>query len=224
MGIRYNAIMQFSTLFFDLDATLYSASNGLWDQIRNRIYTYMREEVGIPVEDIPSTRDHYWKTYGTTLEGLRIHHQVNPDHYLAFVHDIPLSDFLDPDPELLSTLTDLPQKLWVFTNADSNHARRVLKILNIENCFTGIVDLFALEFQVKPKPESYQTAMKMAGENDPSRCMMFDDLLTNLLPAKLLGFTTVLVGNKGIQNEADYHLGTIHEMREKLPQLWQGIE
>jgi pyrimidine 5'-nucleotidase len=224
IGIRYNAVMQFSTLFFDLDATLYSASNGLWDQIRNRIYIYMHEVVGLPMEDIPSTRDHYWKTYGTTLEGLRIHHQVKPDHYLDYVHDIPLSDYLDPDPDLLSTLTDLPQQLWVFTNADSGHARRVLRTLKVEDCFTGIVDLFALEFKVKPRPESYQTALKLAGEDDPTRCVMFDDLLHNLLPAKQMGFTTVLVGDNSIQNGADFYLGTIHEIREKLPQLWSGNE
>jgi putative hydrolase of the HAD superfamily len=213
--------MQFSTLFFDLDATLYPASNGLWDQIRNRIYQYMREEVGIVENDIPSTRDHYWKTYGTTLEGLRIHHQVEPDHYLAYVHDIALDEYLHPDPELLSILTDLPQQLWIFTNADKNHAIRVLKTLDVEDCFNGIVDLFALDFQVKPKPVSYQIAMKLAGEDDPSRCMMFDDLLHNLLPAKQVGFTTVLIGKNGSADETDYCLDRIHLIREKIPQLWQ---
>jgi putative hydrolase of the HAD superfamily len=216
--------MRFSTLFFDLDATLYPASNGLWDQIRLRIYKYMGEEVGIPEEDIPTTRDHYWKTYGTTLEGLQIHHQVKPDHYLAYVHDVPLADYLDPDPELRTTLTDLPQQLWVFTNADSSHAQRVLTALNIDDCFSGIVDLLALDFQFKPKPESYQIALKIAGENDPTRCVMFDDLLHNLLPAKKLGFTTILVGKNGTPSGADYYLGTIHEIREKLPQLWRGQE
>ena len=216
--------MQFSTLFFDLDATLYPASNGLWDQIRDRIYQYMREEVGIPEEDIPSTRDHYWKTYGTTLEGLRVHHRVKPDHYLAYVHDIPLAEYLDPDPELLSTLSDLPQQLWVFTNSDKDHANKVLQTLEIDDCFNGIVDLFALDFEVKPRPASYQIAMKMAGEDNPIRCMMFDDLLHNLLPAKQLGFTTVLVGKNHSQVETDYHLGSIHEIRDKLPHLWQGCE
>jgi pyrimidine 5'-nucleotidase len=215
--------MQFSTLFFDLDATLYPASNGLWDQIRIRIFRYMREEVGIPEQDIPSTRDHYWKTYGTTLEGLRIHHQVKPDHYLAYVHDIPLEEYLNPDPELLSTLVDLPQQLWVFTNADRNHAKRVLRTLKVEDCFNGIVDLFALEFQVKPKPASYQIAMKLAGEDDPSRCMMFDDLLHNLLPAKQMGFTTVLVGKDGSPDGIDYCLDTIHQIREMIPQLWKDM-
>ena len=126
-------------------------------------------------------------------------------------------------PELLSTLVNLPQQLWVFTNADINHAKRVLSTLKVEDCFNGIVDLFALEFQVKPKPASYQIAMKLAGEDDPSRCMMFDDLLHNLLPAKQMGFTTVLVGKDGSPDGIDYCLDTIHQIREMIPQLWKDM-
>ena len=118
--------MIFSTLFFDLDATLYPASNGLWEQIRLRIYQFMLEEIGISENEIPATRDKYWTTYGTTLEGLRIHHGVEPDEYLAYVHHLPLKDFLEPDPVLRNILTSLSQDLWIFTNADYRHAERVL--------------------------------------------------------------------------------------------------
>lgn len=34
--------MQFDTIFFDLDSTLYPESNGLWQVIRERIDLYMR--------------------------------------------------------------------------------------------------------------------------------------------------------------------------------------
>ena len=212
--------MHFTTLFFDLDATLYSASNGLWEQIRLRIYQFMREEVGIPEEIIPQTRDKYWKTYGTTLEGLRIHHQVVAEDYLKFVHNIPLEEYLDPDPTLRSLLNSLPQKRWVFTNADQDHAINVLGALGISDCFSGIVDLFAMNFQIKPRLGSYQTALKMAGDEDPSRCVLFDDLIQNLLPAKELGFSTSLVRENGKPAGVDYHLNSIHELREKMPHLW----
>ena len=112
-AIRYNAVMQISTLFFDLDATLYPASNGLWEQIRLRIFQYMEEVVGIPKDKIPETRDRYWKTYGTTLEGLRIHHQVEVDNYLSYVHDLPLENYLDDDPRLQEQLSSLPQDTLV---------------------------------------------------------------------------------------------------------------
>ncbi|MCD4803810.1 MAG: pyrimidine 5'-nucleotidase [Anaerolineales bacterium] len=212
--------MQFSTLFFDLDATLYPASNGLWEQIRLRIYKFMLEEIGIPEAEIPATRDKYWTTYGTTLEGLRIHHQVEPDDYLKFVHDLPLKDFLEPDPVLRGLLETLPQDLWVFTNADHHHASRVLTELGISDLFSGIVDLLALDFIVKPNRKAYQVALKLAGVTDPKKCVMFDDLIQNLIPAKELGFYTSLVGENGSSNQADIQLQSIHDMKEKMPQLW----
>lgn len=212
--------MSFSTLFFDLDATLYSASNGLWDEIRKRIFQYMREEIGLPQEEIPAIRDRYWKTYGTTLEGLRIHHQTNPDDYLEYVHNIPLEEYLSKDAELKTLLADLSQDLWVFTNADHRHAEAVLEALGIREFFSGIVDLLAMDFVIKPQPEAYRIAQNMAGESDPSRCVLFDDLIANLQGAKRHGFTTVLVGEKGPGEEADFQLPSIHRMREVLPQLY----
>jgi len=212
--------MHFSTLFFDLDATLYPASNGLWEQIRLRIYKFMLEEIGIPEVEIPATRDKYWTTYGTTLEGLRIHHQVEPDDYLKYVHDLPLKDFLEPDPALRELLKTLPQDLWVFTNADHHHAGRVLNELGISDLFSGVVDLLALDFIVKPNRKAYQTALKLAGVTDPKKCVLFDDLIQNLIPAKELGFFTSLVGENGSSAQVDIQLKSIHDMKEKMPQLW----
>lgn len=214
--------MSFSTLFFDLDATLYPSSNGLWDQIRHRIYQFMREELGLAEDIIPATRDRYWTTYGTTLEGLRIHHQVDPDDYLAYVHDLPLDQYLEHDQILRDLLISLPQDLWIFTNADRHHADRVLKKLGIADLFTGIVDLISMDFVVKPNPKSYQIALANAGGIDPENCVLFDDLLANLNGAKKIGFTTALVGENGIPGQIDYHLPTIHAIRENIPHLWIG--
>jgi len=212
--------MSFSTLFFDLDATLYAATNGLWEEIRNRIYQFMRDEIGLPQAEIPATRDRYWKTYGTTLEGLRIHHAVDPDHYLRYVHEIPLESYLSPDPELYKLLEDLPQELWIFTNADWRHAESVLDVLGIRELFSGIIDLLAMDFIIKPQPEAYRIAQEMAGENDASRCVLFDDLVPNLLGAREHGFTTVLVGENGQNHKIDFHVPTIHQIKEVLPHLW----
>lgn len=212
--------MSFSTLFFDLDATLYTPENGLWEAIRLRIYQFMREKVAIPEEQIPETRDRYWKTYGTTLEGLRRHHQVEPDDYLAYVHDIPLEQYLEDDPILRELLKSLPQDLWIFTNADQRHARAVTQALGIAELFQGIVDLTAMDFVIKPQPKSYQIALKMAGGVDPAQSILFDDLPANLAGANAAGLTTVLVGENGSAKVADYQLTRIHDIKKKLPQLW----
>jgi putative hydrolase of the HAD superfamily len=219
-SIRYNAGMVFTTLFFDLDATLYPAANGLWDQMRLRIYRYLGEKVGIPEQEIPQTRDFYWTTYGTTLEGLRIHHQVDPQEYLDFVHDLPLEVYLQPDPQLRKILMGLPQKLWVFTNSDRRHAGRVLDRIGIADLFSGIIDLFALDFAVKPNLDAFQAALRLSGRPEVSGCVLFDDLTQNLLAAKRLGFTTALVGSNGQADGIDYQLETLHDMEKVMPALW----
>jgi len=90
--------MRFTTLFFDLDGTLYSNSTGLWDAIRDRMNLYMRDRMGFPEKDVPQLREQYFKMYGTTLRGLQTRHQVDVEDYLAFVHDLPLNEYLKPDP------------------------------------------------------------------------------------------------------------------------------
>jgi putative hydrolase of the HAD superfamily len=215
--------MRYTTLFFDLDATLYPASNGLWEEIRLRIFKYMEEEIGIPKAEVPQTRDHYWKTYGTTLEGLRIHHQTNPAHYLAYVHDIPLDNFLEEDLLLREQLISLPQDLWVFTNADGKHAERVLDKLGITDLFSGVIDLIKLDYRVKPDPAAYHGALNLSGEDDPFKCVLFDDLLPNLIAAKEMGFTTSLVGKNGQAFDlVDFHLESIHDIQKIMPGLWKN--
>ena len=64
--------MSFETLFFDLDATLYPESNGLWPEIRKNIDRYMLERMNIPETEIPKLRENYYLHYGTTLRGLQL--------------------------------------------------------------------------------------------------------------------------------------------------------
>ena len=214
--------MSFSTLFFDLDSTLYPSTNGLWDQIRNRIFQFMGEVVGIPEEEISDTRDRYWKTYGTTLEGLRIHHQVDPEKYLAYVHDIPLDEYLQEDRELKGILESLPQELWVFTNSDRSHAQAVLDVMGIGDQFSGIIDLLAMSYAVKPQPRAFQIALRTARVDNPARSILFDDLMSNLQGAKSQGMKTALVNLNGQEKGADYYLDQVHDIKDVMPQLWAG--
>ena len=96
---------------------------------------YMQGIIDLPISEIIKLRQSYLEKYGTTLRGLQAHYEVDADEYLAFVHELPLDKYIQPDPNLHSLLLSLPQKRWIFTNADSNHARRVLSILGILRLF-----------------------------------------------------------------------------------------
>jgi pyrimidine 5'-nucleotidase len=212
--------MPFTTLFFDLDDTLYASTNGLWAAIRERMNEYMLRRLGFRQEEIPSLRRTYYETYGTTLRGLQIHHQVDSDDFLSFVHDIPLEQYIGPEPELRALLLSLPQSKWIFTNADAPHARRVLGILNILDCFAGIVDVRATGFACKPQVEAYQLAMSLAGEAHPGKCVMLDDSIRNLAPAHALGIFTILVGTEEPHPAADRSVAALRDLPECVPELW----
>jgi putative hydrolase of the HAD superfamily len=213
--------MQFTTLFFDLDDTLYPSTSGLWQAIKERMGLYMLEKLHIPKEEIPELRRKYYQTYGTTLRGLQRHHQVDSEDFLAFVHDLPLQRYLSPDPEIRSLICSLPQNKWIFTNADEAHARRVLESLNLANCFQGIIDVRALDYLCKPEKEAYRVAMRLVGESDPKRCILLDDSPRNLLPARAIGIITVLVGQIAGDPSADYTIAGLKDLPEVLPELWK---
>jgi putative hydrolase of the HAD superfamily len=212
--------MPFSNLFFDLDDTLYPNTNGLWGAIRARMEDFMRQRMDLPPEEVARLRRSYFETYGTTLRGLQRHHQVDEHEFLAYVHDLPLENFLQPDPELRTLLLNLHQRKWIFTNADANHSRRVLAALGLSDCFDGIVDIHARGYHCKPEVEAYTLAMALAGERDPRRCALLDDSPRNLAPAHDLGITTVLVGTREPDPAADHAILNLKELPQVLPQLW----
>jgi pyrimidine 5'-nucleotidase len=119
-------------------------------------------------------------------------------------------------------LLSLPLQRWIFTNADSQHAQRVLTTLKLEGCFHGLIDVRAIGFLNKPDPLAYQCALEIAGVSDPRTCVLLDDAARNLEPARQMGFTTVLVSPTYQNNSAEYHIHTIRELPEALPELWWG--
>jgi putative hydrolase of the HAD superfamily len=186
--------VKFSTIFFDLDDTLYPASTGLWQAIKERMNIYMHDRMGFDSAEIPHLREKYYLQYGTTLRGLQANHEIDVEDFLTFVHDLPLSDYIQPNPSLCKMIASLGTRNLIFTNADAAHAQRVLKALELDKCFENIVDVNAVAPYCKPMPESFQIAMRMAGESDPGRCVMIDDLPRTTQAAREAGFFSILFG------------------------------
>ena len=84
--------MTITTIFFDLDDTLYPSNSGLWQQIKDRIGLYMLEKLHIPAGQVQTLRRQYFEQYGTTLRGLQANYPFEMLDYLAYVHDVPLAD------------------------------------------------------------------------------------------------------------------------------------
>ena len=188
---------------FDLDDTLYPASSGLWPTLKERMNRYMVERMNIPAEEVPRLREAYFRKYGTTLRGLQANHSIDVEDYLSFVHDVELAEFIHPDPGQQAILAALPTRNLIFTNADAKHAGRVLQALHITEYFSDVVDVNRMEPYCKPSPEAFALALAAAGESDPSRCVMIDDLPHTTRAAKAFGFFSILYGATSGSQEAD---------------------
>ena len=212
--------MNFGTIFFDLDDTLYPSDNGLWMRIRERMNEYMLEVLSIPEEDIPYLRQHYFETYGTTLRGLQLQYDVDAGDFLAYVHDLPVESIIQPDPELRDMVDSIPLQKFIFTNADYNHAARVLSALSLNGCFDQVVDVVRMNYECKPNQMAYKIALSIAGESDPGRCIYLDDSIRNLTPAYNMGLHTILVGGENNSPAAYFSIARPHDLRQVMPELW----
>ncbi|MQL85933.1 hypothetical protein Taro_018481 [Colocasia esculenta] len=75
----------------------------------------------------------------------------------------------------------------------------------------------------KPSEDAMERALRIAGIN-PQRTIFFDDSARNVLAGKRIGLHTVLVGTSHRIKGADHALESIHNLREALPELWEGAE
>ena len=185
-------------VLFDLDETLYPREAGVMQAIGDRIEAYVQEKLGLPREKVSELRREYLKNYGTTLAGLLRHYSnvIDEREYQEFVHDIPLEKLLQPNRRLARALSRIPQEKVVLTNASREHALKVLEALEVEKFFDRIIDIEALGYVNKPRPEAYRRALDILGAEGPD-CVLVEDNVRNLLPAKALGMITVLVNAEG---------------------------
>jgi putative hydrolase of the HAD superfamily len=200
---------------FDLDNTLYPHACGLWDEIGNRINLYMIERLQMDPQEVSQRREEFLKAFGTTLNALRRYYSVDPDEFLDFVHDIPLEQYLQQDPDLDRMLERLRFRKTIFTNADAKHARRVLSRLGIKHHFESIIDIHQLEFVNKPDRRSYLRALEFASAR-PEECVLIEDSLVNINAARELGITTVMVGGGPESDGADFHIGRITDLESLI--------
>ena len=192
--------MPFTTFFFDLDETLYPHHSGVWEAIGGRINRYLHERLGFPPAQVAAIREKYFLEYGTTLRGLQANHRVDMDDYLAFVHDVPLGQFIHPDPALRLAIASIPARKFIFTNADTGHANRVLAAVGLEGLFDGIIDVHTIAPYCKPMPGAFELALKAAGSPDARSTVLLDDQKRITRAGRALGMYSILVGD-GIPGE-----------------------
>ena len=193
----------FQNWIFDLDNTMYDINLGLFKKISNRITDFIMSKYSLDIDQAKKIQKEYYLKYGLTLRGLIVEKKLEPEEFLDYVHDVEHPE-LEKNDQLISKIRLLEGKKIIFTNATLNHAKKILKILELEHDFDQIIDIKDLDYIPKPDKRSYKKLLECLNLNKENldKTIFFEDTVKNLIPAKELGITTVWMKNS--INEKDF--------------------
>ncbi len=215
---------------FDLDNTLYPAECNLFAQVDQRMGEFIARYLGVPFQQARHLQKTYYRQFGTTLSGLMRVHNMDPQAFLDYVHDIDLS-VLPEAPRLATAIERLPGRRLIFTNGSRRHAENVAGKLGVLHLFEDICDIAACEFVPKPEAAAFDRMVRRHGV-DPREAAMFEDMPHNLQVPHALGMSTVLVHSSymdhhPVQAEMKRWTGPpehIHHMTEDLIHFLERLE
>ena len=217
MNLVKEKLSQIKGILFDLDNTLYPSGKGVFDLVSERIDQYVMFEAGVDSGSVKNIREDFIAAYGTTLGGLIQHHSTSPEHFLDFVHDIPVESMLQADPGLETFLARIRLPKVIFTNASASHASRVLAALGVGGHFLEICDLVATGYLGKPHNEAFLLAVDTIGL-PAGKTLFVDDMPANVDAAADLGIIPVLVE---INSDGTDHL-TVSKVTD-LAEYFEGM-
>jgi len=183
------ALAEIKDWVFDLDNTIYPANSSLFPRVAERMTGFIMDHFNMGAEEAAEMKTRLFRKYGTTMHGLMREHNMEPDAFLAYVHEIDLSD-VSYDADLDNFIASLPGRKHIYTNGTTRHADRILEAFGIRQHFDFIFDIVASDHVPKPDPRPYQTFIEQSKVN-PHSCVMVEDMARNLKPAAALGMKTV---------------------------------
>ena len=178
---------------FDCDGVLYKDLEAVFGQVSKRMTEYISKKLDLDLKKAKELQTNYFHKYNTSLNGLMIHHDINPEEFLKYVHEINL-DFLKKDLVLRKELLKLNAKKFVFTNGSHDHVINITKHLGIDDIFDGAFDITDCNYIPKPAIEPYKKLINKF-DIDPNETVFIEDIAKNLEPAKKVGMKTVWLIN-----------------------------
>ena len=181
---------------FDLDNTLHDARARIFPAMHDQINAFLQRHFGIDEAGANRMREHFWRTYGTTLNGLMRHHGVHPRQFLAETHVFPeLADLVLRENALKHALERLGGTKLLFSNAPRRYVGQVLKAIGLQRYFDGVYAIEDARYRGKPALHGFHFLLRKHNL-DPHRCAFIDDVLENLRTAHRLGMSTVWVSSE----------------------------
>lgn len=180
---------------FDLDNTLHDAGAWVFGAMNETMRNYVVETLGVTPGEADALRSRYWRRYGSTMLGLVRHHAVRPAHFLLETHRFPgLEERVTGHRHDLAAIRRLRGRRVVLTNAPRAYALRVLGALGIARLFDEVLSIEDMRMfgDWRPKPDRRMlrhVAVRLGVH--PSRCVLVEDSLENVLAARRVGMQAV---------------------------------
>ncbi len=188
-------------ILFDCDGVLYQDLEAVFGQVSKKMTEYISKKLNIDLIKAKELQTNYFHKYNTSLNGLMIHHDIVPEEFLKYVHDIDLS-FMKNDLVLRGELEKLNIKKFVFTNGSREHVNNITTHLGINDLFDGIFDIVDAKFHPKPEAKAFDLMTKKFNIN-PRETLYIEDIAKNLSIAKERGSTTVWLINEEYWGKKD---------------------
>jgi putative hydrolase of the HAD superfamily len=180
---------------FDLDNTLHDAGAWVFAQMNDTMRSYVVDTLGVTPAEADALRERYWRRYGSTMLGLVRHHDVSPAHFLRETHRFPgLEQRVTGHRHDLAAIARLRGRRIVLTNAPRAYAMRVLGALGIVHLFERVLSIEDMRMfgHWRPKPDRRMLRRVAARLGvHPSRCVLVEDSLDNVLAARRVGMAPV---------------------------------
>lgn len=205
--------MQFKAIYFDIDETLYPIGARIVDTYIRRMEQFIDERfaAGQLGGERPH-RENLFTKYGTTQKGLSFEYGVDRYDFMNYVNDFKIDGLLTADEAVRAMILRIPMARYILTNADRFHATRVLKALNLSDCFDGMIDSIDVFPDVKPSSKAFEYALKITNQPDPARCIFVDDKHDNVTAAHEMGFFSIQVGSKQLSPVADARIDQLIDL------------
>jgi putative hydrolase of the HAD superfamily len=180
-------------ILFDCDGVLYSDLEAVFGQVSQKMTEYISSKLNVDLKKAKELQTNYFHKYNTSLNGLMIHHEIDPKEFLDFVHDIDLS-FLEKDTALRHELENINLRKFVFTNGSYNHVKHITTTLGIDDQFEGIFDIVDAEYHPKPEAKAFDLMVEKF-KIDPKETLYIEDIAKNLSIGKERGTITAWLIN-----------------------------
>ena len=208
-------------IIFDCDGILYKELDSVFGQVSKKMGKYISRKLNVDLKKAKELQRNYFHQYNTSLNGLMIHHKIDPHEFLEYVHDIDL-DFLKKDTVLREELLKLDTKKFVYTNGSRNHVNNITKHLGIDDLFDGVFDIVDGQFIPKPQIEPFKVLIKKFDIN-PEETVFIDDIAKNLSVKKELNLKTVWLINNEYWGKQDSDKNYIDVRIENLTSFLKEI-